>query len=205
MQPLASGALFCCTACLTRTRRNSRLSRFCFPGFLRLCGLLRRQSSFFRSHSSLQSMPLPGQIVQESNPRFLHLSPTPSLARRYLQQIASAAAHAPKPATSAHPSPLQLFCTAHSHLRAVCPAARIHHQTIIYCSQLAQNRILHFNTRPEYLPASPSHAKSSAAPIRRPPGLCIPASAAAKSSIQASGVAAKRSNSELAAGISRQS
>ena len=111
----------------------------------------------------------------------------------------------PRPATSPHPSPLQPFCTAHLHLRAVCPAARIHHQTIIYCSQLAQNRILHFNTRPEYLPASPSHAKSSAAPIRRPPGPYVPASAAAKSSIQASGVAAKRSNSELAAGISRQS
>ena len=97
MQPLASGALFCCTACLTRTRRNSRLSRFCFPGFLRLCGLLRRQSSFFRSHSNLQSMPLPGQIVQESNPRFLHPSPTPSLARRYLQQIANAAAPSQAP------------------------------------------------------------------------------------------------------------
>lgn len=164
MQPLASGALFCCTACLTRTRRNSRLSRFCFPGFLRLCGLLRRQSSFFRSHSSLQSMPLPGQIVQESNPRFLHLSPTPSLARRYLQQIASAAAHAPKPTTSSLPSPLQPFCTAHSHLRAVCPAARIHHQTIIYCSQLAQNRILHFNTRPRHPPASPGYAEPPAAP-----------------------------------------
>lgn len=102
MQPLASGALFCCTACLTRTRRNSRLSRFCFPGFLRLCGLLRRQSSFFRSHSSLQSMPLPGQIVQESNPRFLHLSPTPSLARRSIQQMARAAA----PPQSLPPRPI---------------------------------------------------------------------------------------------------
>lgn len=107
---------------------------------------------------------------------------------------------ASKPATPAHPSPLQPFCTAHSHLRAVCPAARIHHQTIIYCSQLAQNRILHFNTRPEYLPASPSHAKSSAAPIRRPPSPYVPASAAAKSSIQALYAAAKRSNLELPAG-----
>ena len=70
----------------------------------------------------------------------------------------------PRPATSPHPSPLQPFCTAHLHLRAVCPAARIHHQTIIYCSQLAQNRILHFNTRPEYLPASPIHADPPVAP-----------------------------------------
>ena len=109
---------------------------------------------------------------------------------------------ASKPATPAHPSPLQPFCTAHSHLRAVCPAARIHHQTIIYCSQLVQNRILHFNTRPEYLPASPSHAKSSAAPIRRPPSPYVPASAAAKSSIQALYAAAKHSDLELPAGVS---
>lgn len=108
----------------------------------------------------------------------------------------------PRPATSPHPSPLQPFCTAHLHLRAVCPAARIHHQTIIYCSQLAQNRVLHFNTRPEYLPASPSHAKSSAAPIRRQPSPYVPASAAAKSSIQALYAAAKHSDLELPAGVS---
>lgn len=70
----------------------------------------------------------------------------------------------PRPATSAHPSSLRPTYTAYPHLRAICPAARIHHQTIIYYSQLAQNRILHFNTRPEYLPTSPSHADPPVAP-----------------------------------------
>ena len=114
----------------------------------------------------------------------------------------SGAAKPGEPGNPAYPSSLRPTYTAYPHLRAICPAARIHHQTIIYYSQLAQNRILHFNTRPEYLPASPSHAKSSAAPIRRQPSPYVPASAAAKSSIQALYAAAKHSDLELPAGVS---
>ena len=76
----------------------------------------------------------------------------------------SGAAKPGEPGNPAYPSSLRPTYTAYPHLRAICPAARIHHQTIIYYSQLAQNRILHFNTRPEYLPTSPSHADPPVAP-----------------------------------------
>lgn len=200
MQPLASGALFCCTACLTRTRRNSRLSRFCFPGFLRLCGLLRRQSSFFRSHSSLQSMPLPGQIVQESNPRFLHLSPTPSLARRSIQQMARAAA----PPQSLPPRPIPPLSSPSALPILISEPSAPRPASIIKPSDNSQNysqTVFHISVSSQSIRLLlQAVLMPPATPIRRPPGLCIPASAAAKSSIQAVCAAAKRSNLELPAG-----
>lgn len=167
-----------------------------------ICGASSPSQNRTAKPSAGPAMGWPLFVAQKQRSTSSALFPTPSFARCYLQQAANAAAPSqdppPRPIPPlSSPSALPILISEPSAPR---PASIIkpsdnsqnYSQTVFHISVSSQSiRLL---LQAVLMPP--------ATPIRRPPSPYVPASAAAKSSIQALYAAAKHSDLELPAGVS---
>lgn len=165
-----------------------------------ICGASSPSQNRTAKPSAGPAMGWPLFVAQKQRSTSSALFPTPSFARCYLQQAANAAA----PSQDPPPRPIPPLSSPSALPILISEPSAPRPASIIKPSDNSQNyskTVFHISVSSQSIRLLlQAVLMPPATPIRRPPGLCIPASAAAKSSIQAVCAAAKRSNLELPAG-----